>query len=99
MAQPVKDLALSLRRLESLLLHGVSPWPRNFLTLQVCPPKKKADEKEYATQTASYKTCHVYVILPVLTCAGLSVCLFGGHSHMSLCACALGLPRYQPPRV
>ena len=34
-AQWVKDLALSLQQLESLLWHRFDPWPRNFYMPQV----------------------------------------------------------------
>ena len=39
MAQRVKELALSLQQLESLLWHGLNPWPGNFYMLQVLPKK------------------------------------------------------------
>ena len=32
MAQQVKDLALSLKQLRSLLWHGFNPWPGSFCT-------------------------------------------------------------------
>ena len=40
MAQWVKDLALPLLWLGSLLGHRFNPWPRNSHMLQVWPPKK-----------------------------------------------------------
>lgn len=40
MAPYVKDVALSLRRLGSLLWCGFDPWPRTFCMLRACPPKK-----------------------------------------------------------
>ena len=38
-AQWVKDLALSLLWLRSLLCQGFRPWPRNFHLLQMWPKK------------------------------------------------------------
>ena len=43
MAQWVKDLALSLQPLGSLLLHELKPRPGNFCMLQVWPKKKKKE--------------------------------------------------------
>ena len=39
MAQQLKDLALSLQWLGSLLWHGFNPWLRNFYMLQAWPNK------------------------------------------------------------
>ena len=39
-AQQVKDLALSLLWLRSLLRHGLDPWPRSFCMPWVCGQKK-----------------------------------------------------------
>ena len=41
MAQQVKDLALPLQWLGSLLWCGLEPWPGNFHLLQVWPKEKK----------------------------------------------------------
>ena len=43
MAQQVKDLALPLQWLGSLLWYGLEPWPGNFHLLQVWPKEKKND--------------------------------------------------------
>ena len=39
--QWVKDLALSLQRLGSLLCPGLNPWSRNFHRLWMWPKRKK----------------------------------------------------------
>ena len=39
--QWVKDLALSLQKLRSLLWHGFIPWPKNFHMPQALKKKKK----------------------------------------------------------
>ena len=44
-AQWVKDMALSLEWLGSLLWLGFDPWPRNFHVSQAWPKKKKKDKK------------------------------------------------------
>ena len=44
-AQQIKDLALSLQRLGSLLWHRVDPWPRNFHMPQVQQNKAKQKNK------------------------------------------------------
>ena len=41
MVQHVKDPALSLQQLGSLLWHGFAPWPGNFHMLQMQPKKKQ----------------------------------------------------------
>ena len=41
MAQWVKDPALSLQQLGSLLWHGFNPWPENFHMLRTWPKNKK----------------------------------------------------------
>ena len=46
MAQWVKDLALSLQQLGSLLWHMLDLWPRNFHMPQVQPKKKKKKKKK-----------------------------------------------------
>ena len=45
MAQQVKDLALSLQGLRSLLWHEFHPWPENLQVLSM-QAKKKKKEKE-----------------------------------------------------
>ena len=44
--QQVKDLALSLQHLGSLLWCGFDPWPRNFHMPRVQPKKKRRTEKK-----------------------------------------------------
>ena len=46
MAQQVKDLALSLQWLESLVWHGFDPWPRNFHMPRAQTKKKKERKAE-----------------------------------------------------
>ena len=46
MAKQVKDLALSLKWLGSLLWHGFDPWPENFHMLRAWPKKKKKGGKK-----------------------------------------------------
>ena len=45
-AQWVKDTALSLLQLGSLLWHGFSPWPGNFHMPWAWPKKKKKKKKK-----------------------------------------------------
>ena len=45
--QWIKDPALSLQRLRSLLWHGFDPWPRNLHMLWVQPKKGKGINKRY----------------------------------------------------
>ena len=45
-AQCVKDLALSLVWLKSLLWYGFYPWLRNFHIPQTWPKKKKKDKTD-----------------------------------------------------
>ena len=46
LAQQVKDPALSLLWIRSLLWHGFNLWPRKFYMPQVQPKKKKKKKKE-----------------------------------------------------
>ena len=49
MAQQVKDLALSLQQLGSLLRHRFYPWPRNFCNAWGCGQKIKKKKKKRAS--------------------------------------------------
>ena len=52
MVQQVKDLALSLQQLRSLLWSRFDPWPRNFHMPWVQTKKKKKKRKEMEAQKA-----------------------------------------------
>ena len=43
MVQGVKDLALSLRQLRSLLQQGFDPWPKNCM---LCGKKRKKEKEK-----------------------------------------------------
>ena len=49
-AQCVKDLALSLLWLRSLLWYGIDPWPGNFCMSQALPKTNKQTKTELKTQ-------------------------------------------------
>ena len=52
MAQRIKDQALSLHWLESLLWHGFNPWPKNFCMLWMLEKKKKKKKKLFSEYLA-----------------------------------------------
>ena len=53
-AQQVKDLALSVQHLGSLLWNGFDPWPGNFhMSWMWPPPKKKKTESKRSSALLS----------------------------------------------
>ena len=64
MAHQVKDRALSLQWLESLLGHGFDPWSRNFHVLWVQPKTKTKERKK--------TTCTTFIIYIKLVQSGYS---------------------------
>ena len=76
-SQWVKDSALSLQQLETLLQQGFDPWPRNFHILQAQPKKKRRNSVQK------------FIILPQKFTHSLLffclVCFLGPHpQHMEI---------------
>ena len=79
-AQWVKDTALSLLQLGSLLWHGFSPWPGNFHMPWAWPKKKKRrrrkkeKEKEAWQGQENWDREEMYVARMVKTWMWVGVC-------------------------
>ena len=65
MVQWVKDSALSLQRLRSLMWHWFGPWPGNFLyAVGTAPPPKKNHQKtnkQIKTNLKTQLTVNIFV--------------------------------------
>ena len=55
MTQWIKDPALSLLWLRSLLWHRLDPWPGNFHMLQAQPNKEKDEQKKKNNESLLYQ--------------------------------------------
>ena len=88
MAQQVKDPALSLQWLRSLLWHRFNPWPRNFHMPQVRHKKRKEDSNYYTLFFFFRATRAAYVSSQT-----------GGRNWSCSCAYATATATRDPSRI
>ena len=79
--QCVKDPALSLLWLRSLLWREFDPWPGNFHMLQIWPKKKKGETKDIFCNTNSRSILYAFYFFCIPFTYLIEYLVLGSHDY------------------